>query len=56
MNVNSGNKKILFIGDASTDTYHIAGKTQASPGGAGMYAALAAARMGADVLALSLTP
>lgn len=41
--------KILIIGAASLDTYHFAGQIQDSVGGAGLYAALAAARMESDV-------
>ena len=40
--------KILIIGGASFDTLHFFGQTHHSPGGAGMYTALAARRCGAE--------
>ena len=40
---------LFVIGGPSLDTIHIKGKTHQSPGGAGMYVAIAAARAGAKV-------
>ena len=40
---------LFVIGGPSLDTIHIKGKTHQSPGGAGMYVAMAAARAGAKV-------
>ncbi len=40
--------KILIIGGTSFDTLHFFGQTHHSPGGAGMYTALAARRCGAE--------
>lgn len=39
-------KKVLIVGGASLDILHFSGQTDASPGGAGMYTALAARRNG----------
>jgi len=41
--------EILIIGSASLDTLHIKGQPVSSPGGAGMYTAMAAKRSGANV-------
>ena len=48
--------KILGIGGSSLDTLNIKGKDHSSPGGAGLYTALAAAKSGADVTLLSPFP
>ncbi|MFT7587416.1 MAG: sugar/nucleoside kinase (ribokinase family), partial [Cellvibrionaceae bacterium] len=39
-------KKILIVGGASLDILHFSGQTKRSPGGAGMYTAMAARRSG----------
>ena len=49
-------EKILVIGGSSLDTLTIKGKDHSSPGGAGLYTALAAAKSGADVTRLSPFP
>ena len=41
--------RLLVVGGASLDVLHFAGQTARSPGGAGLYTALAAARAGARV-------
>ncbi|MCP4421931.1 MAG: carbohydrate kinase family protein, partial [Chloroflexi bacterium] len=41
-------KKILIVGGASFDTLHFFGQMQHSPGGGGLYTALAARRCGVD--------
>ena len=48
--------KILVIGGSSLDTLTIKGKDHSSPGGAGLYTALAAAKSGADVTLLAPFP
>jgi sugar/nucleoside kinase (ribokinase family) len=44
------------VGGASLDTIHVAGVPVATPGGAGLYTALAAARAGAEVTMLAPRP
>ena len=39
-------KKVLIVGGASLDILHFSGQTKSSPGGAGMYTAMAARRNG----------
>ncbi len=47
---------LLVIGGASLDVLHIGGRTVRSAGGAGLYTALAAARLGADAAMLAPRP
>ncbi len=48
--------RLLVVGGASLDTIHVGGEPIATPGGAGLYTALAAARAGADVTMLAPYP
>ena len=48
--------EILIIGGASLDVLHFAGQTATSPGGAGMYTALAVARAGTHATMLAPRP
>ncbi|MEZ5298299.1 MAG: hypothetical protein R2697_19115 [Ilumatobacteraceae bacterium] len=48
--------KLLVVGGASLDTIHVDGVPVATPGGAGLYTALAAARAGAQVTMLAPRP
>ena len=48
--------KILVVGGTSFDTLHFFGKTYHSPGGAGMYTAMAARRCGADAAIFAPNP
>lgn len=45
-----------MVGGASLDIIHVAGQPVATPGGAGLYTALAAARAGVDVTMLAPVP
>ena len=47
---------MLVVGGASLDRIHVNGEPVATPGGAGLYTALAAARAGADVTMLAPLP
>jgi len=46
----------LVVGGASLDQIHVGGRPVATPGGAGLYTALAATRAGADVTMLAPLP
>ena len=48
--------RLLVVGGASLDRIHVNGEPVATPGGAGLYTALAAARAGADVTMLAPLP
>src|SRR5690606_33975134 len=48
--------RLLVVGGASLDQIHVGGRPVATPGGAGLYTALAAARAGADVTMLAPLP
>jgi sugar/nucleoside kinase (ribokinase family) len=48
--------RLLVVGGASLDTIHVDGRRVPTPGGAGLYTALAAARAGADVTMLAPVP
>jgi ribokinase len=48
--------RVLVVGGASLDVLHVRGVPTPSAGGAGLYAALAAARCGADVTMLAPVP
>jgi sugar/nucleoside kinase (ribokinase family) len=47
---------LLVVGGASLDVIHVDGRPLPTPGGAGLYTALAAARAGADVTMLAPVP
>ena len=47
---------MLVVGGASLDIIHVRGVPTRTPGGAGLYTALAAARAGADVTMLAPVP
>lgn len=48
--------RLLVVGGASLDRIHVGGEPIATPGGAGLYTALAAARAGAEVTMLAPFP
>lgn len=48
--------RLLVVGGASLDIIHVAGVPTPTPGGAGLYTALAAARAGAEVTMLAPVP
>ena len=48
--------RLLVVGGASRDQIHVEGRPVATPGGAGLYTALAAARAGAHVTMLAPLP
>lgn len=48
--------RLLVVGGASLDRIHVDGSVVATPGGAGLYTALAAARAGAEVTMLAPYP
>ncbi|MBI4883411.1 MAG: carbohydrate kinase family protein [Actinobacteria bacterium] len=48
--------RLLVVGGASLDIIHVGGRPTATPGGAGLYTALAANRAGADVTMLAPLP
>lgn len=48
--------RLLVVGGASLDIIHVRGQPTRTPGGAGLYTALAAARAGADVTMLAPLP
>jgi sugar/nucleoside kinase (ribokinase family) len=48
--------RLLVVGGASLDQIHVRGEPVATPGGAGLYTALAAARAGVDVTMLAPLP
>ena len=48
--------RLLVVGGASLDQIHVRGEPVATPGGAGLYTALAAARAGIDVTMLAPLP
>ena len=48
--------RLLVVGGASLDIIHVEGRPVHTPGGAGLYTALAAARAGADVTMLAPVP
>jgi hypothetical protein len=48
--------RLLVVGGASLDIIHVKGQPTPTPGGAGLYTALAAARAGADVTMLAPVP
>ncbi|MBI4933042.1 MAG: carbohydrate kinase family protein [Actinobacteria bacterium] len=48
--------RLLVVGGASLDVIHVDGQRVSTPGGAGLYTALAAARAGADVTMLAPVP
>lgn len=48
--------RLLVVGGASLDRIHVRGEPVATPGGAGLYTALAAARAGVDVTMLAPVP
>src|SRR5215468_5451340 len=48
--------RLLVVGGASLDRLHFAGRSESSPGGAGLYTALAARRAGARVTMLGPRP
>lgn len=48
--------RLLVVGGASLDRIHVRGEAIATPGGAGLYTALAAARAGAEVTMLAPVP
>ncbi len=52
----TGSPRLLVIGGASLDRIHVRGHAVATPGGAGLYTALAAARAGIEVTMLSPVP
>jgi sugar/nucleoside kinase (ribokinase family) len=52
----TGSPPLLVVGGASLDRIHVDGLPVATPGGAGLYTALAAARAGADVTMLAPRP
>jgi sugar/nucleoside kinase (ribokinase family) len=52
----TGSARLLVVGGASLDRIHVDGVPVATPGGAGLYTALAAARAGADVTMLAPCP
>ena len=52
----TGAPRLLVVGGASLDRIHIDGEPVRTPGGAGLYTALAAARAGADVTMLAPLP
>lgn len=51
-----GTPRLLVVGGASLDRIHVDGEPVPTPGGAGLYTALAAARAGADVTMLAPLP
>lgn len=51
-----GRPRLLVVGGASLDRIHVGGVPVATPGGAGLYTALAAARAGAEVTMLAPVP
>ncbi len=52
----TGTPRLLVVGGASLDRIHVDGEPRPTPGGAGLYTALAAARAGADVTMLAPLP
>lgn len=52
----TGRARLLVVGGASLDRIHVHGEPVSTPGGAGLYTALAAARAGADVTMLAPFP
>ena len=48
--------RLLVVGGASLDIIHVKGQPTPTPGGAGLYTALPAARAGADVTMLAPVP
>lgn len=52
----AGRPRLLVVGGASLDVIHVGGAPVSTPGGAGLYTALAAARAGADVTMLAPLP
>ena len=52
----AGRPRLLVVGGASLDIIHVRGTPTHTPGGAGLYTALAAARAGADVTMLAPVP
>ena len=48
--------RLLVVGGASLDRIHVAGTPVATPGGAGLYTALAAARAGVEITMLAPLP
>lgn len=48
--------RLLIVGGASLDRIHVGGRPVATPGGAGLYTALAAARAGVEVTMLAPLP
>ncbi|MGA1051766.1 MAG: carbohydrate kinase family protein [Ilumatobacteraceae bacterium] len=48
--------RLLVVGGASLDRIHVGGRTVDTPGGAGLYTALAAARAGVEVTMLAPLP
>lgn len=51
-----GTPRLLVVGGASLDRIHVDGERVPTPGGAGLYTALAAARAGAEVTMLAPLP
>ncbi|MSX55308.1 MAG: hypothetical protein F2772_07245, partial [Actinobacteria bacterium] len=51
-----GAPRLLVVGGASLDLIHIDGEPVATPGGAGLYTALAAVRAGVQVTMLAPVP
>ncbi len=54
--VDEAQPRLLVVGGASLDIIHVRGVPTRTPGGAGLYTALAAARAGADVTMLAPVP
>ena len=54
--VEEARPRLLVVGGASLDVIHVRGVPTHTPGGAGLYTALAAARAGADVTMLAPLP
>ncbi|MCB0955505.1 MAG: carbohydrate kinase family protein [Ilumatobacter sp.] len=52
----AGRARLLVVGGASLDRIHVHGEPVSTPGGAGLYTALAAARAGAEVTMLAPFP
>ncbi|MFZ4720650.1 MAG: carbohydrate kinase family protein, partial [Ilumatobacteraceae bacterium] len=52
----TGAPRLLVVGGASLDMIHVDGRPMPTPGGAGLYTALAAARAGVDVTMLAPLP
>lgn len=52
----TGAPRLLVVGGASMDRIHVAGEVVETPGGAGLYTALAAARAGARVTMMAPVP